>query len=171
MSYNTCKLFFAACLSLLLPLSISLCVAVNILLCDILTQAFFSFEIDLHELFFFCKVLKFAITCSFCVLSSSFCVVCLCVCVHMFSWGPKTSSLQVVHGSKLSSFLWICLSSISFSGICNIRDGYFCIAMIIANRQNFRQTNSRREKTRSKLQKEYCNLLLSFLSVFIFLEY
>jgi len=69
----------------------------------------------------------------------------------MFSWGPKTSSLQVVHGSKFSSFLWICLSSISFSGICNVRDGYFCIAMIIANTQNFRHTNSRREKTRSKI--------------------
>jgi len=62
------------------PPSLNLSVAVNILLCDILTQAFFSFEIDLHELFFFYKVLKFLLPAP-CVLSSSFCVVCVCVCV------------------------------------------------------------------------------------------
>jgi hypothetical protein len=90
-SYKTCKLFLAACLSLLLPLNFS--VAVNILLCDILTQGFCSFEIDLLELFFFCKVLKFLLPAPFVFfhdLSVLF-VSLMCVCAHMFSWGPKTS--------------------------------------------------------------------------------
>ncbi len=74
------------------PPSLNLSVAVNILLCDILTQAFFSFEIDLHELFFFCKVLKFLLPAPFVFfhdLSVLF-VSLMCVCAHMFSWGPKT---------------------------------------------------------------------------------
>jgi hypothetical protein len=90
----------------------------------------------------------------------------------MFSWGPKTSSLQVVHGSKLSSFLWICLSSIAFSGICKHKRWIFlhchdhCKQTKFLDRQILEE-----EKQGAKLQKEYWNLLLSFLSVFIFLEY
>ncbi len=66
------------------PPSLNLSVAVNILLCDILTQAFFSFEIDLHELFFFCKVLKFLWPAPFVFfhhLSVLFVCVCVCVCI------------------------------------------------------------------------------------------
>ncbi len=149
------------------PPSLNLSVAVNILLCDILTQAFFSFEIDLHELFFFCKVLKFLLPAPFVFFHHLFVLlVCVCVCVCIcFLGDPRLVSLQVVHGSKFSSFLWICLSSISFSGICNVRDGYFCITMIIASRQNFRQTKSRR-KTRSKIAEGILETAVVFLVSF-----
>jgi hypothetical protein len=46
----------------------------------------------LHELFFFCKVLKFLLPAPFVFfhdLSVLF-VSLMCVCAHMFSWGPKT---------------------------------------------------------------------------------
>jgi hypothetical protein len=93
-------------------------------------------------------------------------LVCVCVCVCIcFLGDPRLVSLQVVHGSKFSSFLWICLSSISFSGICNVRDGYFCITMIIASRQNFRQTKSRR-KTRSKIAEGILETAVVFLVSF-----